>query len=38
MLVSNPMLLSNTIRTTMSRSGMSFREAMIEVARDDGLR
>jgi hypothetical protein len=37
-LVSNPMLLSNTIRTTMSQFGMSFREAMIKVAKDDGLR
>jgi hypothetical protein len=37
-LLSNPMLLSNTIRTTMSRFGMSFHEAMIEVAKDDGLR
>ncbi|HYF09284.1 MAG TPA: hypothetical protein VD970_16805 [Acetobacteraceae bacterium] len=33
-----PMLLSNTLRTTMARSGLSFREAMIEVAKDDGLR
>jgi hypothetical protein len=37
-LVSNPMLLSNTLRTTMSQSGMSFREAVIKVAKDDGLR
>jgi hypothetical protein len=36
--VSNPMLLSNTLRTTMERWGLSFREAMLRVAEDDGLR
>ncbi|MBX6374667.1 MAG: hypothetical protein IRZ13_10595 [Acetobacteraceae bacterium] len=36
--VGNPMLLSNTLRETMARSGLSFREAMIRVAENDGLR
>ena len=35
--VSNPMLLSNTLRETMGRAGLSFREAVIRVAEDDGL-
>ena len=34
----NPMLLSNTLRTTMEKSGITFREAIIAIARDDGLR
>lgn len=37
-LVGNPMLLSSTLRETMARSGLSFREAMLRVAEDDGLR
>ena len=36
-LVLNPMLLSNTLRETMSRKGLTFREAIIQVADDDGL-
>jgi hypothetical protein len=36
--VSNPMLLPNTLRTTMDQWGLSFREAMLRVAEDDGLR
>jgi hypothetical protein len=36
--VSNPMLLPNTLRTTMDRWGLSFRDAMLRVAEDDGLR
>lgn len=36
-LVGNPMLLSNTLRETMARSGLTFREAMLRVAEDDGL-
>ena len=35
--VSNPMLLSNTLREKMGRAGLSFREAVIRVAEDDGL-
>ncbi|MGG5889814.1 hypothetical protein ACLF3G_21995 [Falsiroseomonas sp. HC035] len=37
-LVGNPMLLPNTLRTTMDRWDISFRDAMIRVANDDGLR
>jgi hypothetical protein len=37
-IVSNPMLLPNTIRETMTRHSLTFREAMICVAEDDGLR
>ena len=37
-LVNNPMLLPNTLRETMSHAGHSFREAVIRVAEDDGLR
>lgn len=35
--VSNPMLLSNTLRTAMERKGLSFRDAMICVAENDDL-
>lgn len=34
----DPMLLPNALRTTIDKSGLSFREAMIEVAEDDALR
>lgn len=34
----NPMLLPNTLRSTMDKSGTNFREAMIAVAKDDALR
>ena len=37
-IVSNPMLLSNTLNETMRRGGLSFREAVLRVAEDDGLR
>ena len=37
-IVSNPMLLSNTLSETMRRGGLSFREAVLRVAEDDGLR
>ncbi|MGK7871454.1 hypothetical protein [Falsiroseomonas sp. E2-1-a20] len=37
-IVNDPMLLSNTLRTTMERWGLSFRDAVIRVAEDDGLR
>ena len=37
-IVANPMLLPNTLRTTMDNRSMDFREAMIQVAEDDGLR
>lgn len=37
-MVSNPMLLSNTLNETMHRGGLSFREAVLRVAEDDGLR
>ncbi|GGG22201.1 hypothetical protein GCM10010964_07950 [Caldovatus sediminis] len=37
-LAGNPMLLPNTLRETMARSGLGFREAMLRVAEDDGLR
>jgi hypothetical protein len=37
-IVGNPMLLPNTLRETMARSGLTFREAMLRVAKDDGLR
>lgn len=36
-MVSNPMLLSNTLRQTMQRAGFTFREAVLRVAEDDGL-
>ena len=36
--VANPMLLPNTLLTTMERQGIDFHEAMIRVAEDDGLR
>ena len=36
-IVGNPMLLPNTLRETMSRAGLTFREAMIRVSEDDGL-
>ncbi len=36
-LVSNPMLLPNTLREVMDRTGLSFREAMLRVAEDDGV-
>jgi hypothetical protein len=36
-LVANPMLLPNTLRTTMERHDLDFRDAMIRVAEDDGL-
>jgi hypothetical protein len=36
--VSNPMLLPNTLRTAMERRELDFREAMIRVAEDDDLR
>jgi hypothetical protein len=35
--VGNPMLLSNTLTATMQRAGLSFREAVLRVAEDDGL-
>jgi hypothetical protein len=35
--VGDPMLLPNTLRTTMQRAGLSFREAVLRVAEDDGL-
>jgi hypothetical protein len=35
--VSNPMLLSNTLQETMRRAGLNFREAVLRVAEDDGL-
>jgi hypothetical protein len=34
--VGNPMLLSNTLRTTMSQYGLDFRDAMLCVEKDDG--
>ena len=37
-LVGNPMLLPNTLREVMGRSGLGFREAMLRVAKDDGPR
>lgn len=36
-IVSDPMLLPNTLREVMGRAGMGFREAMIRVADDDGV-
>ncbi len=36
-IVSNPMLLPNTLREVMQRSGMTFREAMLRVAESDGV-
>ncbi len=36
-LASNPMLLSNTLRETATRRGLTFREAMLRVAENDGL-
>lgn len=36
-LVGNQMLLPNTLREVMARSGVSFREAVIRVAKDDGI-
>jgi hypothetical protein len=36
--VGDPMLLSRTLRTTMDRWGLGFRDAMIRVAETDGLR
>jgi hypothetical protein len=36
-LVGNPMLLPNTLKEAMGRAGLSFREAVIRVAQDDGL-
>jgi hypothetical protein len=35
--VTNPMLLSNTLHETMRRGGLTFREAVLRVAEDDGL-
>jgi hypothetical protein len=35
--VGNPMLLSNTLKATMQRAGLTFREAVLRVAEDDGL-
>jgi predicted permease len=37
-IVTNPMLLSNTLKTTMNRWGLSFRDAVIRVAENDDLR
>jgi len=37
-IVADPMLLPNTLRTTMEKRSMDFREAMIQVAENDGLR
>lgn len=36
--VSDPMLLPRTLRTTMDRWDIGFRDAMIRVAETDGLR
>lgn len=36
-LVGNQMLLPNTLREAMGRSGLNFREAMLRVAEDDGV-
>jgi hypothetical protein len=36
-LASNSMLLSNTLRETAARRGLTFREAMLRVAENDGL-
>lgn len=36
-LVGNQMLLPNTIKEVMGRAGLSFREAMLRIAEDDGL-
>lgn len=33
-----PMLLANTLRELMERKGLSFREAVLQAAADDGLR
>jgi hypothetical protein len=37
-IVGNPMPLPNTLRETMARAGLTFREAMLRVAENDGLR
>ena len=36
--VPNPMLLSNTLRRTMSQFNLTFRETMLRVAKDHGIR
>lgn len=36
-LVGNQMLLPNTLREVMARSGATFREAVLRVAEDDGV-
>ena len=36
-IVANPMLLPNTLQSTMERWDLEFRDAMIRVAEDDGL-
>lgn len=36
-LVTNPMLLPNTLYETMRHAGLNFREAVLRVAEDDGL-
>lgn len=37
-IIGDPMLLPRTLEETMRRAGLTFREAMIRVALDDGLR
>lgn len=36
-MVADAMLLPRTIQDVMARAGLTFREAVIRVARDDGL-